>query len=44
VITISGNLIKLFEGIEEVGNDSKVFAQAVENPSVIVNKLAVGGK
>lgn len=44
VITISGNLIKLFEGITDVGNDSKVFAQGVENPSVIVNKLMVGGK
>ena len=44
VITISGNLIKLFEGITDLGNDSKVFAQAVENPSVIVKELMVGGK
>ena len=44
VITVSGNLVKLFEGITEVGSDSKVFAQGVECPSVIVNKLSVGGK
>lgn len=44
MVTISGNLIKLFEGITEVGSDSKVFAQSVENPSVVVNNLSVGGK
>ena len=44
VITISGNLIKLFEGITDLGNDSKMFAQGVENPSVIVKQLMVGGK
>lgn len=44
VITVSGNLVKLFEGIIEVGNDSKTFPSAVNNPSVVVNKLAIGGK
>lgn len=44
VITVSGNLVKLFEGIIEVANDSKVFSSAVETPSVLVKKLAIGGK
>ena len=44
VITISGNLVKLFEGIVEVGNDSKTFASAVNTPSVAIKKLSVGGK
>ena len=44
LITVSGNLLKLFKGITQVGNDSKVFVSGVSAPSVIVNKLSVGGK
>ena len=44
MVVLSGNLVKLFEGIVEVGNDSKVFSSSTENPSVVVNKLSVGGK
>ena len=44
VITVSGNLMKLFENIIELSNDSKVFSSAVECPSVLVKKLSIGGK
>lgn len=44
MVTISGNLVNLFSNISEVANDSKTFASGVNNPSVLVSKLAVGGK
>lgn len=44
IITISGNLVDLFNDIVEVGGDSKVLTSAVSTPSVIVKKLQVGGK
>lgn len=44
VITVSGNLLKLFEQIELVGSDNKISQNAVDCPSVIVKQLVVGGK
>ena len=44
IITISGNLVDLFNSIESVGNDSKTFLSACSCPSVLIKKLAVSGK
>lgn len=44
IITISGNLMKLFKDIKTLGGDTKTFVSAVSCPSVIVKKLAIGGK
>ena len=44
IITVSGNLMKLFKDIKTLGGDSKTFISAVSCPSVIVKKLSVGGK
>ena len=44
IITVSGNLMKLFKDIKTLGGDSKTFISAVSCPSVIVKKLAIGGK
>ena len=44
IITVSGNLFKLFNSIGAIGNDSKVFSSGTCCPSMIVNKLSIGGK
>ena len=44
IITVSGNLVDLFNSIEEVGSDSKLFSSATECPSVVIKKIAVSGK
>ncbi len=44
IITISGNLVDLFNNISEVGADSKEFMSAFKCPSVIVKKINVSGK
>jgi len=44
IITISGNLVDLFNSVTTVGNDSKKFVSGFEVPSVIVKKLLVSGK
>lgn len=44
IITVSGNLVDLFNSIIEVGSDSKTFISGLECPSVIVKKIAVSGK
>ena len=44
IITVSGNLVDLFNSVLEVGSDSKVFLSGSECPSVIVKKIAVSGK
>ena len=44
IITVSGNLVDLFNSIIEVGGDSKTFISGMECPSVIVKKIAVSGK
>ena len=44
IITVSGNLVSLFNSISSVGNDSKEFISGTNCPSVIVKKLVVSGK
>ena len=44
LITIAGNLFKLFEDIIEVGNDSFVTYSGIDCPSVIIKSLVVSGK
>ena len=44
LITVSGNLVKLFMDISTVGSDQKTFISAVKAPSVIVKNLNIGGK
>lgn len=44
VITISGNLVDVMNDIVEVGTDSKILLGGNTFSSVIVKKLAVGGK
>jgi len=44
IITISGNLVELFNNVTLVGNDSKEFVSAIKVPSVLVKKLVVSGK
>ncbi len=44
VITVSGNLLTLFQDVVEVGNDVKVFPDATSCPSLLIKKLAIGGK
>ena len=44
MVTVSGNLMKLFMDIREVGCDVRLFPSAVSCPSVIVKRLKVAGK
>ncbi|MBE6141246.1 MAG: TldD/PmbA family protein [Erysipelotrichaceae bacterium] len=44
IITVSGNLMKLFNDIKTIGNDSKTFISAVSCPSIVIKKLSIGGK
>lgn len=44
IITISGNLVDVFNSIVSVGNDSKTFLSACRCSSVVIKKLAVSGK
>lgn len=44
VITVSGNLVKLFKNISLIGNDNKTFISAVDTPSVVVNSLNISSK
>ena len=44
IITISGNLVDLFNSIVEVGSDSKEFASGIKCPSVLIKKINVSGK
>ena len=44
IITVSGNLVDLFNSIVEVGNDSKTFISSSRCPSVLIKKIAVSGK
>ena len=44
IITVSGNLVDLFNSITEVGSDSKEFASGMKCPSAIVKKIVVSGK
>ena len=44
VITVSGNLVQLFNDIIEIGSDVKTLLGGTMVPSVIVKNIAVGGK
>lgn len=44
IITISGNLLDVFNQVEEVGGDVTVFPQGVSTPSLFIKKLVVSGK
>lgn len=44
IITVSGNLVEIFNGVLEVGSDSKLFAGGASFPSVTIKKIAVSGK
>ena len=44
IITVSGNLVDLFNSVLEVGSDSKTFISAIECPSIVIKKIAVSGK
>lgn len=44
IITVSGNLMKVFLDIVSVGSDLKVSPSGVSCPSVVIKSLAVSGK
>ena len=44
VITVSGNLVDLFNDIIAVGNNVKISPSGTSTPSVVVKKLNVTGK
>ena len=44
IITVSGNLVDIFMNIKEIGNDEIVFPSGISCPSVLIKKIAVGGK
>ena len=44
IITVSGNLMKIFKDIQVVGGDLKTFVSGTRCPSVIVKSIQVGGK
>jgi len=44
LITVSGNLVKVFNDVTDVGNDVKVKASGSYVPSLVIKKLGVSGK
>lgn len=44
LITVSGNLLELFQNITAVGSDTKMQLGGVNAPSVIVRQLSIAGK
>ena len=44
LITVSGNLVKMFNDVSEVGNDLKINASGAYVPSLLIKKLGVSGK
>ena len=44
VVTVSGNLIELFNDVFEVGSDERIFPSAIACPSVLIKKIVVSGK
>ena len=44
IITVSGNLVQLFNDIVEVGADSKLLPGGTTSASILVKKIMVGGK
>ena len=43
LITVSGNLLQLFKDVEEVANDTKIYASGIATPSVVIKELSIGG-
>lgn len=44
LITLGGNLFKLFRDIKEVANDSEILPNGISCPSILIGKLKVSGK
>lgn len=44
LITVSGNLLELFQDVSLVGGDAKMQAGGVFAPSLVIKKLAIAGK
>ena len=44
VITVSGNLMSIFQDVVEVGSDVKAFPDGSSCPSLLIKKTAIGGK
>ena len=44
LITVSGNLLTLFNDVILVGNDLKLLTSGNQSPSIVIKKLMVGGK
>ena len=44
IITVSGNILKIFEDVKEVGSDLEVSPSGVSCSSLLIKKLAVSGK
>ncbi|MCY4320941.1 MAG: metallopeptidase TldD-related protein [Bdellovibrionaceae bacterium] len=42
--TVSGNIIKLFSNILQVGNDSQIYAGSIKAPSFLSSDLMIAGK
>ena len=44
LITIAGNIFKMFNDIAEVGGDVYVTPSGISTPSVVIKSLAISGK
>ena len=44
VITVSGNLLDLFNDVQEVGADQRVFPSGIACSSLLIKKIVVSGK
>ena len=44
IVTVSGNLNKLFEDVVQVGGDSKILPSGVKCPSLVIRSLGISGK
>ena len=44
VITVSGNLMNVFQDVLEVGNDQRVFPSGIACSSLLIKKIVVSGK
>ena len=44
VITVSGNLMNIFQDVLEVGNDQRVFPSGIACSSLLIKKIVVSGK
>ena len=44
LITVSGNLLEVFQDVLEVGNDTYVSPFGVSAESLLIKKVAVSGK